>query len=124
MVTRAKSESWAVPDRRFYEVVRANLSRCEYQISVEPSGASGQGAAFVVNLRGYELSWLVYPEMFARPIGAVANPVYGLSRQLVFPVSRNEMFVLPEADDKAVLRRCGTPPSSTSTTRGQCFRTR
>lgn len=98
MVTRAESEPWEVLDRQLYEAARANLVRHEYQTSIEPIGASGQGAVLVVNPRGYELSWLVYPEIFTKPIGAVANPVHGLLRQLVFPVSRNEMFVLPEVE--------------------------
>lgn len=61
----------------------------------------------IVGPRGYETSWLAFPEVFARPIGAVANPVPGESRQLVFPVARNEMFVLPEADEAAIAAALG-----------------
>lgn len=94
--------SWGTPPEALFRAARENLSRCEYRTSIEPIGATGQGAAFVVSPYGYHPSWLVLPEVFARPIGAVANPVYGLSRQLVFPVTRNEIFVLPESDEEAV----------------------
>ncbi|MDO4242690.1 MAG: hypothetical protein Q4C85_02830 [Actinomyces sp.] len=102
MVVKDDAESWGVGREQLDQAARENFRRCEYRTSIEPIGATGQGAAFVVSPYGYEPSWLTMPEVFARPIGAVANPVYGMSRQLVFPVSRNEIFVLPEADEEAV----------------------
>ena len=106
-VTTTRAEAWRAPVDRLHVAARNNLLLSGLQTEILAIGATGEGAVHIVGPRGYETSWLAFPEVFARPIGAVANPVPGESRQLVFPVARNEMFVLPEADEAAIAAALG-----------------
>ncbi len=102
LLNRASATTWDVSDERLFEVARKNLLRSGMMTRVMPIGATGQGGLFFVSPYGYQPSWLVFPRTFAKPIRTVANRLRVRSRQLVFPVERNEMFVLPEADETAI----------------------
>lgn len=95
-------DKWEVPVAELWGAARANLHRCEIRTEILPIGATGEGAAFVVEPYGYEASILTRPLLFNQPIPAIANPVEGLSRPVVFVPRRNEAFILPEADETAI----------------------
>lgn len=93
---------WEAEPGDLLRAARANIRREGFFTDIMPIGATGQGAAFVVEPYGYQASCLAFPGLFAGPISAIANPVPGPSRPLVFAPSRNEAFIVPEADEAAL----------------------